>query len=139
MLRGLFIIILCQFVGEAIIRLTAMPIPSAVMGMIVLFCGLLINGKNSKHTIPKDIDHAASGLLHYIGLLFVPAAAGISMYIGLIADQWLVIALASFTSTILTLIICALIFKKLAKPYPSMPASPHPAEDIIEEIESGAP
>ena len=65
--------------------------------------------------VGEPIAITADGLIKYIGLLFVPAGAGISLYLGLIAEQWVMILTASFISTMLTLVCCAWIFKLLSK------------------------
>lgn len=113
MLYGFLILIGCQLVGEIIVGTTGITIPGAVVGMVVLFIGLMLN-----IGIPDGLDEAGNGLLKHIGLLFVPAGAGISMFLGLIAEEWDVILVASVSSTILTLIVCAtffLVFKKRGK------------------------
>ena len=108
MLFGFFILIGCQLAGEIIVGVTGLPVPGAVIGMLLLFVGLLIKGE-----IPEGLNSAGNGLIKHIGLLFVPAGAGISLYLGLIAEQWDVILIASVTSTILTLLSCAILFQFL--------------------------
>lgn len=110
MLHGFLILVGCQLAGEIIVGLTGLTIPAPVVGMIILFAGLLARGG-----VPESLNEAGGGLLKYIGLLFVPAGAGISMYMGLIAEQWDVILIASVSSTILTLLACGVIFQALAK------------------------
>ena len=110
MLQGFLILIGCQLAGEIIVGITNMPIPSSVIGMILLFLILLIKG-----SVPDGLNTAGQGLIKYIGLLFVPAGAGISMYLGLIIEKWDIILIASVGSTILTLLICAALFQFLNK------------------------
>lgn len=110
MLQSFLILIGCQLAGEVIIKLTNIPVPGAVLGMIILFIALLM-----KRTVPNDLNITSNALIKYIGLLFVPAGAGISMYLGLIAEEWDVILIASAGSTIITLIICAGVFQFMNK------------------------
>ena len=110
MINGFIILIALQLLGEAISTLLSIPIPGSVIGMVILLCGLII-----KKSISEDLSIAADGLIKYIGLLFVPAGAGVSLYLDLIAEEWLMIIVASFTSTVLTLLSAAFIFKALSK------------------------
>jgi len=105
LLRGILLLFLCLLGGDILAEGLHLPVPGPVMGMIIMFTGLLIRG-----SVPDDLELAGGGLLKYIGLLFVPAGAGISMYVGLIAAEWDVILVASVGSTILTLLSCALLF-----------------------------
>ena len=110
MINALLILFGCQFAGEAIVHFSGISIPGSVMGMILLLSGLIVKGG-----LPDALDKTASEFVKYIGLLFVPAGAGISMYLHLIAEQWIVILVASLTSTIATLLLTAFIFKILEK------------------------
>lgn len=110
MLYGFLILIGCQLAGEIIVGVFGLTIPGSVMGMILLFIGLLVKGG-----VPDDLSGVGNGLLKYIGLLFVPAGAGISMYLELIAQEWGIILVASVSSTILTLLVAGTIFQLLGK------------------------
>ena len=110
MIYGFFILVGCQLAGEILTGTLGLAIPGAVLGMIFLFTGLIIKGH-----APTNIHETANGLLKYIGLLFVPAGAGISMFFSLITEQWDVILIASVSSTVLTLITCGLLFQLLNK------------------------
>ncbi|MGV7234814.1 MAG: CidA/LrgA family protein [Nitrosomonadaceae bacterium] len=106
MLYGFLIIIGCQLVGEVFVGTTGIPIPGAVMGMIFLFIGLYLKGN-----VPEELNIVGNSLIKYIGLLFVPAGAGISMHLSMITKEWNVILIASVSSTILTLLACGLLFQ----------------------------
>ena len=110
MLQGFLILIGFNLVGEIIVGLSGITIPAPVVGMVLLFIALLIKKGPS-----EGLEKAGLGLLQYIGLLFVPAGAGISMYLSLIAQEWDVILIASVTSTILTLITVGLLFQIFGK------------------------
>lgn len=110
MINALLVIFGCQFAGEMIVHFSGITIPGSVIGMVILLAGLIIKGG-----LPDALDKTASEFVKYIGLLFVPAGAGISLYLHLIAEQWLVILVASFTSTVATLILTAYAFKLLEK------------------------
>ena len=106
MLFGFLILVVCQFLGEIIVSVFDLTIPGPVMGMLVLLLGLIIRGH-----VSDSVGKASDNLMKYIGLLFVPAGAGISMFLTLIVEEWDVILVASVISTIFTLAVCGLIFQ----------------------------
>ena len=109
MVRGFIILIGLLLLGDILSEGLSLPVPGSVIGMVMLFVGLIvIKG------VPEDLGKVSDGLIAHIGLLFVPAGAGISLYLGMIAENWLVIVLASFGSTVLTLTFTALVFKLLS-------------------------
>ena len=110
MLKGFLVLIGCQLLGEFLVVASDIPIPGAVLGMILLLLGLVLKG-----SVPEGLDVAGEGLLKYIGLLFVPAGAGISLYLDLLSTQWDIILIASVGSTILTLITSGALFQFLNK------------------------
>ncbi|MEM7651109.1 MAG: CidA/LrgA family protein [Pseudomonadota bacterium] len=109
-LHGFLILCFLLWTGDLISEGLDLPIPGSVIGMVLLLAALFI-----KRDVPQSVGSAADDLIQYIGLLFVPAGAGISMYLALIAEEWLVIITASLGSTILTLAFCALVFRMLSK------------------------
>ena len=111
MLNGLLIIVGCYLVGDIISGIGGIPIPGSVIGMGILFFFLLIKGH-----IPNNVEKVGDGLLNNLGIMFVPAGAGITMYLGLIAEEWDVILIASFCATIATFVTCGWLFQLFAKP-----------------------
>lgn len=109
-LYGFLILVGLQLFGDLLSHTFSLPVPGAVIGMLIMLAILFI-----RKTVDEPIAVTADGLIKYIGLLFVPAGAGISVYLGLIADQWIVILAASFGSTFLTLLSCAWLFRLLSK------------------------
>lgn len=110
MINALLLIFGCQFAGEVIVHFSDASIPSSVIGMALLLTGLIIKGD-----LHENLDKTSSEFVRYIGLLFIPAGAGISMYLNLIAEQWLVVLAASLTGTVATLVLTAYSFKWLEK------------------------
>ncbi len=106
LINGLIIIIGLLFAGDIVSTAFDLPIPGSVIGMLALLIILI-----TRKSIPKSIGMTSDNLVKYIGLLFVPAGAGVSLYLDLIVQQWPVIILASFTSTILTFLVCSMTFK----------------------------
>jgi holin-like protein len=77
MLTGLTWLLLCQVAGEALVRSTGLPVPGAVVGMVILF-GLL------QWRRPGDdagVLRVSAVLLRHLQLLFVPAGVGVVVYL----------------------------------------------------------
>ena len=108
MIQGFIVIIGLLFIGEILSDAFALSVPGAVIGMILLL-GLLTVQKS----VPASVARVSDGLVAHIGLLFVPAGAGISLYLGMIAENWVLIMLASFGGTVSSLVVTALLFKAL--------------------------
>ena len=111
MISSLAVILLCQLAGEIVARLTHLPVPGPVIGMALLFIGLVIRGGP-----PAALEKTTGGLLANLSLLFVPAGVGIMRHLDLILSQWLPILLGVLVSTALTIGVTALIMQRAAKP-----------------------
>jgi holin-like protein len=98
MLGYLTLIFGCQLAGELIAVATGWPVPGPVIGMALLFAGLLVRGR-----IPTGLGVASDGLLGNLSLLFVPAGVGVMQHAGLIGRELLPISVALVVSTLLTI------------------------------------
>ncbi len=83
-------------IGELIVYLTGIPIPSSIIGMLLLTYSL-------KAGIVKEcwIDRIADFLVRNLGFFFVPAGVGLLNCLGIIKEQWYPIVMATVLSTIL--------------------------------------
>lgn len=102
-LASLTILLLCQLAGETIAHLFALPVPGPVLGMILLFAGLVIG-----RGLPRQLELTANFLLSNLSLLFIPAGVGVVVYAKLIAAQWLPISTALVLGTGLTIAVTGL-------------------------------
>jgi len=98
------LLLVCQLVGEVISVGLNIPIPGPVIGMALLFAGLVIRG-----SLADGLKTTADGLLDHLSLLFVPAGAGVMLHVGRIADEWQPIVAALIGSTIITIAVTALV------------------------------
>lgn len=110
MLVGLLLLLLCQLLGEWIVLALALPVPGPVVGMVLLLVGLIV----TKH-VPDFVRAPAEGLLRHLALLFVPAGVGLMVHAELIAAEWLVILVALVVSTVVTILVTALMLKWLTR------------------------
>ena len=98
MLFYLTLIFCCQLIGELFIATTGLPVPGPVIGMAILFLGLLVRG-----SVPEDLGKMADTLISNLSLLFVPAGVGVMLHAGLIAAELVPISVALVLSTVLTI------------------------------------
>lgn len=80
--------------GELIVWLTGAPIPSSIIGMILLAASLKTGFIKLRH-----VESLSNFLVHNLGFFFVPAGVGLMNCLGLIADQWLPIVSSTVIST----------------------------------------
>ncbi|AXO16609.1 MULTISPECIES: CidA/LrgA family protein [Thalassospira] len=118
MIAAFALILVCQLFGEVVSELFDLPVPGPVIGLVLLFVGLLI-----KRNPPKVLTDAADNLLIHFSLLFVPAGVGVVTQIDRLKGDWLPIAAALIISTLLAMVLTALLMSKLlpkAKPGESL-------------------
>lgn len=102
MIGSLATLLLFQLTGVVLVRLTGVPLPGPVLGMILLFIALLLRG----HT-PEVFASNSRGLLNHLALLFVPAGVGIITHLHRVADEWLALSITLVASTVLCLVAAA--------------------------------
>lgn len=112
MLESLTLLLACQLVGEVVVAYFGIPVPGPVLGMVLLFIGLVI-----RKGVPAPLQQTAGGLLSHLSLLFVPAGTGVLLHFRLIEDAWLAIGVSLVASTLIAVAVTALAmvwFERLA-------------------------
>jgi holin-like protein len=101
-LKGLLTLLVCQLTGEIAVRLTGIRIPGPVVGMLIFL--LVLQWR--KPGASSGLVEAPALLLRHLQLLFVPAGAGIVVYLDTLRDHAVPLAvglvvswLAGFTIT----------------------------------------
>ncbi len=82
--------------GELLVRFTGIPVPSSIIGMVLLCASLKLGIVKLKW-----VEKLSSFLVHNLGFFFVPAGIGLMNCLGLIADQLMPIVCASVISTVI--------------------------------------
>lgn len=98
MIRQLAILFGCLALGELVIYLTHIPLPSSILGMLLLT--LLLKLKVIRLEWVRSI---SDFLVGNIGFFFVPPGVAIMLYFDIIKAQLLPIVVASVVSTVLVL------------------------------------
>ena len=98
MIRQLAILFGCLALGELLITLTHIPLPSSILGMLLLT--LLLKLKVIRLEWVRSI---SDFLVTNIGFFFVPPGVAIMLYFDIIKAQFVPIVTASVVSTVLVL------------------------------------
>ncbi len=84
MIQGLVLLVAGQLVGEAVVTVTGLPVPGAVVGMVLVLAALLAR----KGRMP-EVRRAGQTLLMLVPLFLVPISVGImEQFDALRADAW---------------------------------------------------
>lgn len=108
MLPSLTVIIGFQLAGAFVQQFLSLPIPGAVIGMILFFIYLCITGGKSDNLMATG-----SQLLSHLPLLFIPAGVGILAYTSELKEHGIAILASLIIGSLIAFIITLFIFKKL--------------------------
>lgn len=100
MFRQLAIIIGCLAVGEFIVWLTGISVPSSILGMLLLT--LLLKVRIIKL---EWVETISNFLVKNMGFFFVPPGVALMMYFDIIKAEILPIVLATAISTVIVLVV----------------------------------
>lgn len=96
MILQLGILFVFLAIGELTVWFTGVPIPSSIIGMLLLTASL-----KAGIIKPRHVERLTDFLVHNLGFFFVPAGVGLMNCLGIISEQWLPIVAASVGSTII--------------------------------------
>lgn len=108
---GLLALFLCYMTGEIVVRVANLPLPGALLGLLLLLAALLL----LKRT-PLFITRGARPLLIHMSVLFVPAVCAIVVIWAQIAPYLMSISTAIILSTALSLGVTAWVAVRIFKP-----------------------
>jgi len=108
MIVSLSLILLCQLIGEVVVRGIGLPIPGPVVGLMLLLLLLLARDRFAmlrRGPLQDDgVESASRGLLANLSLLFVPAGVGVVQKLDLLAGHGIAIVLVLAVSVVVTLL-----------------------------------
>lgn len=118
MIKSLTILLAFQALGE-LLALTEIPVmPGPVLGLILLFLYLVL-----RKGPDAELAHTASVFSTHLGLLFVPAAVGVVVFLPLLKDFAWPLLLALLASVVCSLSVSAWLLNKLADRFELGPSS----------------
>lgn len=109
MIGAIALLLVCQLGGEVIHRLTGLPLPGSVIGMVLLLAWLAL--------VPRErltLTQVTGWLTAHLSIMFVPAAVGVMEEGAILSRYGLGIVVAVAVSTLLTLAVTALVFRAVA-------------------------
>ena len=110
MISGLVQILLFQSLGELVSKFLLPTLPGPVIGLVLLVVWLVI-----RKGINSELAMVADGFSQYLGLLFVPAAVGVVLFLPQLKTNAAAIITALIGSVILTIASSALVARFLSK------------------------
>ncbi|MCC5999672.1 MAG: CidA/LrgA family protein [Pararhodobacter sp.] len=110
MIHALTLILLCQLIGETLMRWAALPVPGPVAGMGLMLALLAFSPRIAALVVP-----VGEGILRHLALLFVPAGVGVVGHLDRLGTQAAWLMLAILVSTFLALLAGALVFLLVAR------------------------
>jgi hypothetical protein len=110
MISGLVQILLFQSIGELVSKFLLPTLPGPVIGLVLLVLWLVL-----RKELNAELALVADGFSQYLGLLFVPAAVGVVLFVPQLQANALAIISALVGSVILTIGSSALVVRFLSK------------------------
>ena len=114
-------LLLCQLLGEVLVRALALPLPGPVAGMGLMLAALAWRGRLADRSapafepVPHHLGLVADALLRNLSLLFIPAAVGIVQYLDLLRQYGWAIVLSIAVSTTAALLATVVAFRLCAR------------------------
>ncbi|CAN5360761.1 CidA/LrgA family protein [soil metagenome] len=109
MIASLSVILICQLIGEVIVRALRAPVPGPVVGLALLFIVLITRDRFAVLARgplrDNGVEGTAKGMLAHLSLLFVPAGVGVVQQLDLLATRGLAIFVILAASVLVTLLV----------------------------------
>lgn len=110
MIPGLVQILLWQGLGELVSHFVLPIIPGPVLGLIFLLVFLIIKGN-----INTSLALVSDAFSQHLGVLFVPAAVGVILFLPQLKANALAVSAALLISVVLTIAVTAVLLRWLAR------------------------
>ncbi len=106
MFAAIALLMTCQLMGEVIHRVTGLPLPGSVIGLVLLLGWLAL--------VPRErptLKAVTAWLTAHLSIMFVPAAVGLIDEGEPLSRYGIGILAATAVSTLLTMVVTALVFR----------------------------
>jgi putative effector of murein hydrolase LrgA (UPF0299 family) len=114
MIASLSLILICQLIGEVIVRGLGVAVPGPVVGLALLLLLLLLRDRFpvfSRGPLQDEgVERASRGLLANLSLMFVPAGVGVVQKLDLLAEHGIAIITVLAISVVVTLLVTVATF-----------------------------
>lgn len=102
-LSAIAVLFAMQIFGVALARLTGVPLPGPLIGMLLLLAALMAYGR-----VPQGMRDTCHHVLKHLMLLFIPPTAGIMLYFGPLEREWIPFLMACIVAAVLTIVVTGL-------------------------------
>ena len=109
MINGLLQLLVFQVLGELTSKMLLPSIPGPVIGLVLLLGSLIALG-----SIPPRLEQVAQAIVQNLGLLFIPASAGVIMFLPMLKENLGAIIVALFISVSASIAVTGLVLKWFA-------------------------
>ena len=110
LLKGFSIIITIQIISDFIVKLTHLPIPGSILGLVLFVLLLKFKIVNKNH-----VEDCVNLILKYMPLLFVPLFVGVVSCYDIFKNDLLKLLLIIIISTFIVLLFTALTVETIIK------------------------
>jgi putative effector of murein hydrolase LrgA (UPF0299 family) len=107
-IAGLVQLLLFQGLGEVVSRFLVPMIPGPVVGLVLLLAWFHIRKR-----VEAPVELVAGALVQHLGLLFVPAAVGVVMFLPQLRSHALAVSAALLGSVVATIAVSAVVLRLL--------------------------
>lgn len=120
MLAGFLLLVLFQLLGDVLAAWLGIPVPGAVLGMLLLVVALLLKARLGgadalQSATGQSLEQVSNGLVRYLSLFFLSAGIGIFFLPETFSGQWLPLLAVIVPGTVLTLLVTALLLQALLR------------------------
>jgi holin-like protein len=110
MARGMAVLLVFLFAGDAVVSLLRLPLPGSVVGMVLLAVSL------RRKWLPFEwVRPAAHLLIRHMSLLYIPPGVGVMAYFGLIRREWLPLVAAGVVGLVAVMLSVGLLQQRLER------------------------
>lgn len=120
----------CLIVGSLLVQWIGLPVPAALIGMLVLLAGLLCLPR-----VPAALARVSDWMLRNLVLWILPSALGVVAYGAALQAHWLPIVLASVIGTALTAAVTAWVFVVMLR----LTTASQPVHEAVQTAEPAMP
>ena len=109
-LGGFLWLISYWLIGEVIVYLTAIPVSSGVLGMLLMGVTLALRGG-----VPDTLAAAAQPLITLLAMLIMPGVVGVFFVAGEFGGQWIAIVIGLVLGTFLSVLTTLWLMRRLMR------------------------
>lgn len=108
---GLLVLIGFQIAGELLVFWLQLPVPGAVVGMLLLLASLRLAQPLWPEPTLARVGETSRVLINHLSLLFLPAGVGIFFLPDRINAQWPAVLAAMVAGTFVSMLLCSWLWR----------------------------